>query len=239
MPLKLIVANKAYSSWSLRPWILLAHFKIPFEETVIPLDLPETHERILEHSPNGKCPGADRRIDHRLGIAFGRRIYRRNATQRRRSGRAARRRGHTRVRSPPRCTLASRRCGRPARRNFRRPARRIALTEAVEADVARIEAAWAHARKTFGTAGPFLFGRFSAADAMFAPVVNRLHTYDIPVSRRTRDYMSAMMALPAWKAWIADAEAEEWRIDKYEARLTSAARAFCSAPRRVRARSGG
>ena len=67
--------------------------------------------------------------------------------------------------------------------NFRRPARKIALTEAVEADVARIEAAWAHARKTFGKAGPFLFGRFSAADAMYAPVVNRFHVYDIPVSR--------------------------------------------------------
>ena len=56
MPLKLIIANKAYSSWSLRPWILLAHFHIPFEETVIPLDLPETREKILEHSPSGKCP---------------------------------------------------------------------------------------------------------------------------------------------------------------------------------------
>jgi glutathione S-transferase len=101
--------------------------------------------------------------------------------------------------------------------NFRRPVRRIALTEAVEADVARIEAAWANARKTFGKAGPFLFGRFSAADAMYAPVVNRLHIYDVPVTRATRDYMSAAMALPAWKAWVADAEAEEWRIEKYDA----------------------
>ena len=88
-----------------------------------------------------------------------------------------------RVRSPPRCTPASRRCGRHCPANFRRPVRKIALTEAVEADVARIEAAWAHARKTFGKAGPFLFGRFSAADAMYAPVVNRLHIYDVPVSR--------------------------------------------------------
>ena len=67
--------------------------------------------------------------------------------------------------------------------NFRRPVRKIALTEAVEADVARIEAAWAHARKGFGKSGPFLFGRFSAADAMFAPVVNRFHVYDVPVGR--------------------------------------------------------
>jgi glutathione S-transferase len=100
--------------------------------------------------------------------------------------------------------------------NFRRPVRKIALTEAVEADVARIEAAWAHARETFGKAGPFLFGRFSAADAMYAPVVNRFHVYDVPVSRPTRGYMDAIMALPAWKAWIADAEAEPWRLEKYD-----------------------
>ena len=100
--------------------------------------------------------------------------------------------------------------------NFRRAVRKLALTEAVEADVARIEAAWAHARKTFGAAGPFLFGRFSAADAMFAPVVNRFHVYDIAVSRTSRAYMDAVMALPAWKAWIKDAEAEPWRMEKYE-----------------------
>jgi glutathione S-transferase len=100
---------------------------------------------------------------------------------------------------------------------FLRPVRKIALTPEVEADVARIEAAWAGARAKYGKAGPFLFGRFSAADAMFAPVVNRFHTYDVPVSAASRAYMDAIMALPAWKAWIHDAEAETWRIPKYEA----------------------
>ena len=71
------------------------------------------------------------------------------------------------------------------------------------------------ARRSAG-AGPFLFGRFSAADAMFAPVVNRLHIYDVRVKKATRDYMDAIMALPAWKAWIKDAEAETWRIEKYD-----------------------
>ena len=115
MPLKLIIANKAYSSWSLRPWILLAHFKIPFEETVIPLDLPETRALILEHSPTGKCSGAARRRDHGVGIAGDRRICRRDSIRRRRSGRAARRREPTRARSPPKCTPASRRCASIAR----------------------------------------------------------------------------------------------------------------------------
>jgi glutathione S-transferase len=100
--------------------------------------------------------------------------------------------------------------------NFRRPVRAIPLNDAVKADIARIEAAWANARAKFGKAGPFLFGKFCAADAMFAPVVNRLHTYDAPVGRETRAYMNAIMELPAWKAWIRDGEAETWRMDKYE-----------------------
>src|ERR1700684_2150173 len=74
-----------------------------------------------------------------------------------------------------------------------------------------------HAHATVGRGGPFLFGRFSAADAMFAPVVNRLHVYDVLVSTQTRAYMDTIMALPAWKAWIADAHAEPWRIERYDA----------------------
>lgn len=216
MPLKLIVANKAYSSWSLRAWILLAHFKIPFEETVIPLDLPETRKLILKHSPTAKVPAL---VDGPITvweslaiIEYLAEIFPEKAIWPR--GKAAR--------ALARSLSSEMHAGFQALRqhcpmNFVRPVRKLALNEAVEADVARIEAAWAHARKTYGKAGPFLFGRFSAADAMFAPVVNRFHIYDIPVSRGTRDYMAAMMALPAWKAWAADAEAEEWRIEKYDA----------------------
>ncbi len=216
MPLKLVIANKAYSSWSLRAWILLAHFKIPFEEVVIPLDLPETRPMILEHSPSGKVPALqDGAIAVWESLAIAEYVaenYPHKAIWPR--GKAAR--AHAR-------SLANEmHAGFPALRrdcpcNFRRPVRAIALGEAVEADMARIEFAWAHARKTFGRAGPFLFGRFCAADAMFAPVVNRFHIYDVPVQPATRAYMDAIMALPAWKAWIADAEAEPWRIEKYEA----------------------
>jgi glutathione S-transferase len=216
MPLKLIVANKAYSSWSQRAWILLAHFKIPFEETVIPLDLPDTHAKILKHSPTGKVPAL---IDGPITvweslsvIEYVAETHPEKAIWPR--GKAAR--AHARsLAAEMHAGFAALRQACPA--NYVRPVRKIELNDAVMADVARIEAAWAHARKTFGKAGPFLFGRFSAADAMFAPVVNRLYTYDVPVSRRTREYMSAVMALPAWKAWIADAEAEEWRMEKYDA----------------------
>jgi len=214
--LKLIFANKAYSSWSQRAWILLAHFKIPFEETVIPLDLPETHARILKHSPNGKVPAL---IDGPITvweslsvIEYVAETHPEKAIWPR--GKAAR--AHARsLAAEMHAGFQALRQACPA--NFRRSVRKLALSEAAAADVVRIEAAWAHARKTFGKAGPFLFGRFCAADAMFAPVVNRLHIYDVPVSRRTREYMAAVMALPAWKAWVADAEAEEWRIEKYDA----------------------
>jgi glutathione S-transferase len=83
--------------------------------------------------------------------------------------------------------------------------------------VARLEQAFRQAREGFGQSGPFLFGDFSAADAMFAPVVNRLCVYDVPVTDGTRAYMDAMMELPAWQEWRAQAGTEPWIIEKYEA----------------------
>jgi glutathione S-transferase len=215
MPLKLVVANKAYSSWSLRPWILLAHFKIPFEDVTIPLDLPDTRKRILAHSPNGKCPSLhDGPISVWESIAIVDYVAEKYPEKPIwPKGKAAR--------ALARSLSAEMHAGFQALRNhcptnFRRPVKKRELTSEVEADVERIEAAWAGARKEFGKTGPFLFGRFSAADAMFAPVVNRFHVYDVPVKRATRAYMDAVMDLPAWKAWINDAEAEPWRIEHYE-----------------------
>ena len=216
MPLKLIVANKAYSSWSLRPWILLAHFKIPFEELVIAMDRPETRANMLKYAPTGKCPSLhDGKITVWESLAIIEYIaeaYPDKAIWPK--GRVAR--AHARaLANEMHAGFGALRQACPT--NFRRPVRAITLTPEVKADVARIEAAWAHARATFGKGGPYLFGRFSAADAMFAPVVNRFHVYDIPVSKMTRAYMQTIMALPAWKAWIADAHAEPWRIEHYEA----------------------
>lgn len=216
MPLKLVLANKAYSSWSLRPWILLAHFRIPFEEVVIPLDLPETRANILKYAPSAKCPSLhdgkiavweSLAIIEYIAEAFpDRAIWPR--------GKAAR--AHARsLASEMHAGFTALRQACPT--NFLRKPKAIALSDEARADAARIEAAWAHARETFGGTGSFLFGRFSAADAMFAPVVNRFHAYDIPAAKTTRAYIAAMMALPAWKAWIAGAEAEPWRIERYEA----------------------
>ena len=216
MPLKLILANKGYSSWSLRPWILLTHFRIPFEEVVIPMDQPETRAAMLRYAPTGKCPSL-----HDGKIAVWESLAIIDYVAEAHPEKAIWPRGKA-ARALARSLAAEMHAGFAALReacptNFRRPVRAIPLSEAVRADVARIEAAWREARGAFGKAGPFLFGRFSAADAMFAPVVNRFHVYDAPVSKATRAYMEATMALPAWKAWIAGAEAEPWRIAKYEA----------------------
>ena len=216
MPLKLILANKAYSSWSLRPWILLAQLKIPFEEVIIPMDQPETRGSMLKYAPTGKCPSLhDGKIviwESLAIIEYLAEAYPEKTVWPK--GKAAR--AHARsLASEMHAGFVALRQTCPT--NFRRPVKAITLSDEVRADVARIEAAWAHARATFGRGGPFLFGRFSAADAMFAPVVNRFHVYDVPVSTQTRAYTEAIMALPAWKAWIADADAEPWRIERYDA----------------------
>ncbi|HSM18758.1 MAG TPA: glutathione S-transferase C-terminal domain-containing protein, partial [Hyphomicrobiales bacterium] len=83
-----------------------------------------------------------------------------------------------------------------------------AVSDEVRANVARIEKIWADCRKRQGRGGPFLFGRFSAADAMFAPVVSRFHVYDVPVSADSRAYMQAVMAEPAWTELLVGARAE-------------------------------
>lgn len=216
MPFKLVIANKAYSSWSLRPWILLAHFKIPFEEVVIPMAEPGTRAEMLKYAPTGKCPSLhDGRISVWESLAimeYVAELHPEKAIWPR--GKAAR--AHARsLASEMHAGFRALREDAPC--NFRRAPKALALSDAARDDIARIEAAWAHARETFGEAGPFLFGRFSAADAMFAPVVNRLHVYAVPVAPATLAYMEAMMALPAWKAWISGAEAEPWRIEHYEA----------------------
>ncbi len=216
MPLKLIIANKAYSSWSLRPWILLRRFKIPFEEVVIPLDTPETRASILKYAPSGRCPSLQEGA-----IAVWELLAIMEYVAETRPEKAIWPKGKA-ARAHARSLASEMHAGFVALReacpcNFRRPPSAIPLSEPVRADVARIEAAWRHAREAFGRSGPFLFGRFSAADAMFAPVVNRFHVYDVPVAKPARAYMEAMMDLPEWKAWIAGAAAEPWRIEKYEA----------------------
>ena len=94
--------------------------------------------------------------------------------------------------------------------NVARPVKPRTLDDGAAADVARIDAIWRECRTSFGEGGAFLFGSFSAADAMYAPVVSRFHTYAVEVSAVARTYMAAVMALPAWKEWRDAARREPW-----------------------------
>jgi glutathione S-transferase len=216
MALTLVLANKGYSSWSMRPWMVLKHFEIPFQEIVIPMNRPETRAEMLRHAPSGKCPslhdGSISVWDSLAIIEYLAETYAAfpiwprgtEARAHARSLSAEMHSGFTALRSE--CPM-----------NIRRPRRAIEVSEEARADVTRIDGAFGEARARFGGAGAFLFGDFSAADAMFAPVVNRFDTYDLPVSEATRAYMAAMKALPAWQEWERGAFAEPWRMAHYEA----------------------
>lgn len=193
----------------------MRHFGIPFDEVVIPLAQENTHAEILRYAPSGKCPvlhdGGTAVWDSLAIIEYlaelfpGMPIWPRPRQ----------------ARATARCLSAEMHSGFAALRsalpmNMRRNVKRRELSPEVEADVARLELAFRQAREEFGKAGSFLFGDFSAADAMFAPVVNRLHVYHVAVTKGTRTYMDAMMGLPAWQEWSAQAQAEPWTIAKYE-----------------------
>jgi glutathione S-transferase len=102
--------------------------------------------------------------------------------------------------------------------NMWRPVKKRALTAEVEANIRRIEAIWADCRARFGAKadGAFLFGQFGAADAMYAPVAARLHTYGVDVAKNSRSYMEAVMELPAWREWRAAAITEPWVLAEDE-----------------------
>jgi len=209
--MKLIIGNKNYSSWSLRPWIAMTMAGIAFEEEVIPLYEPGSPERVRRYSPAGKVPvliDGDLRVWESLAILeyLAERFPQAGLWPDEVAARA-----HARVvASEMHAGFAALRRACPM--NFWLPPRPRPLSDEARADVRRIEALWADCRARFGQdgGGPFLFGRFGAADAMYAPVVARFFNYDVAVSDVTRAYMDAVMATPAWRAWRAAALQEPW-----------------------------
>ena len=211
----LTIGNKAYSSWSLRPWLLLQQFEIPFAERVIPLYEPTSSLEIQRHSPSGKVPVLD--AD---GIVVWDSLAIAEFVAEARADLAIWPREPA-ARAMARSLCAEMHGGFGALRaacptNFRRTPKATVFSAEVKRDIDRVEAAWAAARQQWGQGGPFLFGAFTAADAMFAPVVNRFHAYAVEVTDETRAYMEAIRALPAWKAWIEAAGSEPWVIEKFE-----------------------
>jgi len=215
----LVIGNKNYSSWSLRGWLMARIAGIEFEEIVIPLDLPETQPAIRKHSPSGRLPVLlHRGLAVWESLAIGEYLN----DLKPEVGlwpAAAAARAHARSIS---CEIlagfAELRTHMPM--NIRASYPGKGLTSAVRADIERITGLWRDCRKRFAGAAPkddgFLFGGFSAADAMYAPVVTRLRTYGVTVDSDADAYCKAVLAQPAMKEWIDEAKNEPWLIQAYE-----------------------
>ena len=217
MTLKLVIGNKNYSSWSMRPWLALRAGNIPFEEILIPLytEDPADKDRILSFTHSGKVPClidgevtvwdslsiieyvAERFPEAKLWPAD------RAARAHARSISAEMHSGFLPLRNE---------CGM----NLHRPIRGVELSADARANVARVDQIWSECRTRYGKSGRFLFGAFGAADAMFAPVVHRFRSYAIDVSPTAKAYMETMMALPAFAEWTRAGLAETLVIEKFE-----------------------
>src|ERR1700744_5367964 len=198
MSLKLVIGNKNYSSWSMRPWLAMRASDIPFEEIFIPLYTDQADkDRILSFTRSGKVPAlidGDVTVWDSLAIieylAEGfpeAKLWPQDPAARAhaRSISAEMHSGFMPLRNE---------CGM----NLHRPVGKIALSADAQANVTRVEQIWNECRARHGKSGPFLFGAFGGADAMYAPVVHRFRTYAIEVAPDVRRYMDTMMALPAF-----------------------------------------
>ena len=215
MALRLVIGNKNYSSWSMRPWIAMKAAGIAFDETLIPIYVPGGKEKILAFSPAGKVPVL---IDGDVHVWESLAILDYLAERFPQAGLWP---ADQAARAHARAVSAEMHAGFvPLRRhcpmNMWRPAKKRDLPEDVVANVQRIDALWSDCRRRFGSGGPFLFGAFGAADAMYAPIVSRFHTYAVEVSDPAQAYMQAVMALPAWAAWRAAALKETWVLAEFE-----------------------
>ena len=215
MGLHLVIGNKNYSSWSMRPWIGMKGAAIAFDETVISLNAPDFKPKLGKLSGTGKVPVL---IDGDTHVWESLAILEYVAEKFPKAGLWP---ADAAARAHARAIANEMHAGFiPLRRHLPmcmwRPVQKRHLTSDAAANVKRIDAMWSDARARFGAGGPFLFGKFSAADAMYAPVVSRLHTYAVDVGAAARAYMDAMMALPAWKEWEAAALKEEWVLAEDE-----------------------
>jgi glutathione S-transferase len=211
--LMLVVGSRNYSSWSLRPWLLLKHLGLAFTERQFELDTPEFEAEIATISPTRRVPvllhGAVR-VWESLAICE----Y---------VSELAQGRGWPRdpaLRATARAIAAEMHSGFAALRaacpmNARVSGRQVPMTPSLERDVKRIDAIWSGCRRDHGELGPYLFGRFSVADAMFAPVVLRVRSYGLPLSELARRYQETMMSDAHLAEWI-EASRLETRVIPHE-----------------------
>lgn len=213
--LTLVIANKNYSSWSLRPWLLLKQFGIAFDEVRIPLDQTDTAQRLRDNSPSGRVPvlrDGNLTVWDSLAIceylaekfpqlplwpvALDARATARSISAEMHSGFATLRENMT--------------------MNCRKHLPGKGRAPGVQQDIDRITALWRDCRKRYGAGGDMLFGTFSIADAMFAPVTFRFVTYGVETDPVSTAYVNAVQALAPLQAWLAAARAESEVIAQFE-----------------------
>jgi glutathione S-transferase len=209
----LIIGNKNYSSWSLRPWILMTHLGVQFRETIVPLDTPQFKDQISRCSPSGRVPVLQHgeltvwdslaiceyiveTVGRGLPVARESRAVARSVCAEMHSG------------------FLTLRTEWPFNA---RAKKRTPMTPALEADIKRIDALWSDCRSRFGRSeGPWLFGDYSIADAMYAPVVLRFNTYGPTLSSVAREYVSMTLQDPFLQKWLLAAQEEPWTIPHSE-----------------------
>jgi glutathione S-transferase len=213
-PLTLVVGTKNYSSWSLRPYLALAHTGQPFQEVVIQLGEPDTTQNILRHSPSGRVPLLKHgevsiwdslAICEYLAETFPEaKLWPQDAAARAvaRSVTAEMHSSFMALRNNMSMNLHARKPGQ-------------GRAPGVAEDIARIQELWTDCRARFGQGGPFLFGHFTIADAFYAPVATRFVTYGVELTPVCAAYRDAVLALPAFQKWL-EAAKDEKRLAKYE-----------------------
>jgi glutathione S-transferase len=214
----LIIGNKNYSSWSLRPWMLMRHLGLAFDEVQIPLSRPDTPALIAQHSPSGRVPV----LEHGTltlweSIAIGEYLCELtgNGLPTERTARAQ-----------ARVVSAEMHAGFSALReqwpmNARATGRRTPMTAGLSADIERVDSLWSYCRKCFGANGPWLFGDYSLADAMYAPVALRCRSYGATLSPAANSYLDTVLQDAPLRQWLADAALESWTIAEAEVGLPS------------------
>lgn len=211
----LVIGNKAYSSWSLRPWLLMTHAQIQFDEERIALYQADSRERMQRYSPAGKVPvliDGDLTVWDSLAICE---YLAEKHPEKQLWPTDVRARANARsICAEMHSGFASLRSQMPMNVRARMPGR--GKPPEVRADISRIEAMWNECRTHFGSHGPFLYGQFSIADAMYAPVVTRFHTYDVTLAGAAAEYQETIRGLPALQAWVAGAQAETEVVKQYE-----------------------
>ncbi len=211
----LVIGNKNYSSWSLRPWLVMKHLDLEFDETVVPLLEEGFKEELLSHSASGKVPVLKvegKEIWDSLAIceylndrypagqlwpleAYARAVARSVAYEMHS--------GFFNIRND-------------MPMNMRRIVEGVIPSDLCQSEIDRVIDIWTSCRERFGADGPYLFGQFTIADAMFAPVVSRFTTYKIPVMGVAADYMQTILDMPSLKEWVEVAKGEGWVIDQVE-----------------------